>query len=256
MFALKTLAAATGLLLVRAANAQDTPSESFFYKSHDLSSLRVLENGGGAVFYDTALGNVSRPIEDILRDGGMNTIKLRLFVDPTGDDAGKYDLAGTLAQATRFVADAGFRFILNMHLSDTWGDPGRQNTPRAWPADDPAALAVAVRAYVGDTLATFCAAGAAPSIVTLGNEISRGILWPVGRFEPWEQPVENRTATFAGFARLWKAARLGVDDAVSGGACAVRPDVAMHLDAGMCCYLLSTRSFLFAFFVSPREVLA
>ncbi|CAN8105974.1 unnamed protein product [Discula destructiva] len=227
----RAIAAAAGCLIASVCAQED----SFFYKSHDLSSLRVLENGGGAVYYDTARGNVSRPIEDILRDGGMNAIKLRLFVDPTGDDAGKYDLPGTIEVAKRFVSGAGFRLILNTHLSDTWGDPGRQTIPRAWPTDLEG-LSATLRKYMSDTLTAFCDAGVAPDIVTIGNEISRGMLWPVGRFDPWEQPIENRTRTMASFARLYKAARLGIDDAVaapgSNGSCKAVPEVSMHLDAG------------------------
>lgn len=138
--------------------------------------------------------------------------------------------------AQRFVTGAGFRLILNMHLSDTWGDPGRQTIPRAWPTDDADALAATLRRYMRDTLSAFCDAGARPDLVTIGNEISRGMLWPVGRFDPLAEPLASRAASMAGFARLFRAARRGVDDAVAaagaGGTCATRPEVAMHLDAG------------------------
>ena len=48
----------------------------YFFKGHDLSSLLMLEEGG-AIYHDSARGNVTRPAEDILGDGGMNTIRLR-----------------------------------------------------------------------------------------------------------------------------------------------------------------------------------
>ena len=53
----------------------------FFYKGHDLSSLKI-EEDGGAVYKDTGRGNITRPAEDILGDGGMNTVRLRLWVNP------------------------------------------------------------------------------------------------------------------------------------------------------------------------------
>lgn len=60
-----------------------SPSKKpFFYKGHDLSSLQILEDGG-ASYKDTARGNATRPVEDILGDGGMNTVRLRLWVNPT-----------------------------------------------------------------------------------------------------------------------------------------------------------------------------
>jgi arabinogalactan endo-1,4-beta-galactosidase len=49
---------------------------TFFYKGHDLSSLKLCEDSG-STFVDTARGNRTRPAEDILGDGGMSTVRLR-----------------------------------------------------------------------------------------------------------------------------------------------------------------------------------
>lgn len=57
------------------ATAGGSP-QPFFFKGYDLSSLRMLEEGG-AVYHDSARYNVTRPAEDILGDGGMNTVRLR-----------------------------------------------------------------------------------------------------------------------------------------------------------------------------------
>lgn len=53
----------------------------YFYKGHDLSSLKIMEDGG-AIYKDTMRNNRTRPAEDILGDGGMNTVRLRLWVHP------------------------------------------------------------------------------------------------------------------------------------------------------------------------------
>lgn len=52
----------------------------FFYKGHDLRSLKLLEEGC-TIFKDTARYNQTRPAEDILGDGGMNTVRLRIWVN-------------------------------------------------------------------------------------------------------------------------------------------------------------------------------
>lgn len=39
-----------------------------FFKGHDLSSLKILENGG-AIYHDTSRHNATRFAEDILGDG-------------------------------------------------------------------------------------------------------------------------------------------------------------------------------------------
>lgn len=51
-------------------------NSSIFYQGYDLSSLLILEEGG-AIYKDTQRGNETRPAEDILIDGGMNTARLR-----------------------------------------------------------------------------------------------------------------------------------------------------------------------------------
>ena len=58
----------------------DERGNAFFYKGFDLSSLKIEEDGGGAVYKDQARGNITRPVEDILE--GMNVVRLRLWVNP------------------------------------------------------------------------------------------------------------------------------------------------------------------------------
>lgn len=49
-----------------------------FYKGYDISSL-LSEESHGVVYKDSARGNVTRPLENILGDGGMNSVRLRYF---------------------------------------------------------------------------------------------------------------------------------------------------------------------------------
>lgn len=52
----------------------------FFYKGFDLSSLKIMEDGG-AVYKNAQQGNITMPAEDMLT--GMNVVRLRLWVNPT-----------------------------------------------------------------------------------------------------------------------------------------------------------------------------
>lgn len=54
--------------------------DPFFYKGFDLSSLKIMEDGG-AVYRNAQQGNVTMPAEDML--AGMNVVRLRLWVNPT-----------------------------------------------------------------------------------------------------------------------------------------------------------------------------
>jgi arabinogalactan endo-1,4-beta-galactosidase len=86
--------------------------QPFFYKGHDLSSLKMLEEGG-YVYKDTARNNQTRAAEDILGDGGMNSVRLRIWVNPVG---GTYGLQYNLDLAKRFQ-DKGYKIYLDFHFS-------------------------------------------------------------------------------------------------------------------------------------------
>jgi arabinogalactan endo-1,4-beta-galactosidase len=53
----------------------DNCDDGCFFKGHDLSSLKLLEDGG-SIYKDTSRHNETRPAEDIVGDGGMNSVCL------------------------------------------------------------------------------------------------------------------------------------------------------------------------------------
>jgi arabinogalactan endo-1,4-beta-galactosidase len=65
------------------------------------------------IYKDTARGNLTRPAEAILGDGGMNSVRMRIWVDPVG---GLNGLEYNLVQAKRFQ-DQGFKIYLDFHFS-------------------------------------------------------------------------------------------------------------------------------------------
>jgi arabinogalactan endo-1,4-beta-galactosidase len=84
----------------------------FFFKGHDLSSLKTLEDGG-CIYKDAMRHNKTRHAEDILGDGGMNTVRLRIWVDPVGGTNG---LQYNLDLAKRFQKK-GYKIYLDFHFS-------------------------------------------------------------------------------------------------------------------------------------------
>ncbi len=71
------------LVSYRANNNSDNDCDSgYFFKGHDLSSLKLLEDGG-FIYKDMSRDNETRPAEDILGDGGMNSVRLRVWVNPS-----------------------------------------------------------------------------------------------------------------------------------------------------------------------------
>lgn len=206
---------------------KDSSCEPFFYKGHDLSSLKMLEDATEEtfIFKDTTKGNTTRLADDILGDGGMNSVRLRLWVDPPDGVCG---LPYTLELAKRFQSK-GWKIYLDFHFADSWADPQKQPIPAAWPTTlEP--LAATLREYVKDSLLAFEDAGVQLSLVSLGNEIRHGTLWPVGYVDVNIQPVEALATNFTNLATLYSAARSGVADAVAAGAS--KPEVMIHVDNG------------------------
>lgn len=115
-----------------------------------------------------------------------------------------------------------------MPLPD-WADPQKQPQPVAWPKKlHP--LAKTLRNYVSSTLQSFADDGIDISLVSLGNEIRNGMLWPLGRVSVDVEPKSARISNFTGLATLYRAARNGVDDAIAAGV--TKPQVMIHIDNG------------------------
>lgn len=68
---------------------------------------------GDCIYKDTARNNQTRPAKDILGDGGMNSVRLRVWVNPVG---GTYGLEYNLELAKRFQ-DEGYKIYLDFHFS-------------------------------------------------------------------------------------------------------------------------------------------
>lgn len=156
-----------------------------FIKGFDISSLAEVERCGGR-FYD-----YGRPDDalHILRSYGGNWARLRLWNDPydaMGGDygAGVCDLPAVLALARRAKAE-GMKWLLDLHYSDFWADPGKQTVPKAWQGMDEAELERAVYRYTRDVLCACRAANVSPDMVQVGNELTNGLLWPTGRTPNW-----------------------------------------------------------------------
>ena len=114
-------------------------------------------------------------------------------------------------------------------FSDYWADPQKQWQPSAWPTTlQP--LSSSLRHYVSSTMRAFSSAGVDLALVSLGNEIRNGMIWPLGRVSVDLESQRARTANFTGLATLYAAAREGVRDAVASGVHA--PQVMIHIDNG------------------------
>ena len=87
-----------------------------------------MENGG-IVFADQA-GRTG--IYPVLKGTGVNSIRLRVWVDPYDEKlwSGVVDVV----KRAREAFEEGMAVMIDFHYSDFFADPGRQTCPRAWAA--------------------------------------------------------------------------------------------------------------------------
>jgi hypothetical protein len=179
-------------------------------------SFEPQEEAAGAHFTDA--GNPGTALS-ILNDHGLNYVRLRLWVNPP---AGYSDLASDLRMARRIYA-AGDKLYLDIHYSDFWADPQHQNIPAAWQGQDLGQLTTTVRNYTQSVLRAFAAQDTPVDMVSIGNEIRNGILWPVGQVN-W--------STDTGWGNLVRLLKAGVTGARAGNPAGHKLLVMLHFDAG------------------------
>ena len=139
----------------------------------------------GYQFYD-AIGNKKDCLQ-LLKDRGINTIRLRVWVDPSDDKInGHCSKEETVAMALR-AQNMGMRIMIDFHYSDSWADPGKQTKPFAWKNHSFSEFLNDVYSHTEDVLKALKQVGVTPEWVQIGNEIPGGMLWPEGNSENFGQ---------------------------------------------------------------------
>ena len=179
------------------------------YVGGDISLLPSYEANGSK--YRTTTGAAITDVITFSRDNGLNAMRVRLFVDPTkAPDAEKkegvrQDLAYVTALGKR-IKDAGLKFLLDFHYSDSWADPVKQYTPDAWVTLTDLQLYDKIYNYTKECLQTLKAAGAEPDFIQTGNEISYGMCWGKRGSSSLKRCYTNNDTNWLRFTTLLKNA--------------------------------------------------
>jgi arabinogalactan endo-1,4-beta-galactosidase len=230
-----SLLVAAGGLAASSCKAKSEPPDPGFLLGADISALASRPAMAGQFRENGQPGSEI----DILARHGWNTFRLRVFVDPIRL-APMNSVANTIPVA-KLIKASGALFLLDIHYSDTWADPQHQETPEAWRSLDIGQLERKVEDYTADVIERFRAAGAMPDMVQVGNEITGGMLWPLGHvkvppssvkldagpIQALPEPYDDATQ-WDNFTRLLRAGIRGVH-AGSGGAV---PKIVIHIDCG------------------------
>lgn len=198
-----------------------------FIKGMDISMLSDLEKGG-VIYYQNGK---AKDLLEILKDNGVNLIRLRIWNDPydeNGDPYGGGENTFTLVQnMAKRIREKGMQLLLDFHYSDFWTDPKKQIKPKAWKDFTGVELGMAVYQYTERVLKDLKNMDLMPDMVQVGNELTNGFLWPEGQLPVYqyleeEQPERNYNSMFSLLEKGIQAVR-DVD---------ARTEIILHLDYG------------------------
>lgn len=142
--------------------------KTVFLRAVDISAYPeiVLAN---PVFYNSK--GVQHDFLEMLRQSGVNAVRLKLWVDP----ANRYGSFEEVKSFSETLKSQGFEIWITAHYSDTWADPGNQQTPARWAGLDFETLKDSLFAYTAKVIRDI-----QPDYIQIGNEINRGLLFPSG----------------------------------------------------------------------------
>ena len=190
------------------SSSAEPPLDFSFYRGADISTVQEYERFG-AKFYD--VDGTEKDIFSLLKNHGFNAIRLKTFVSPKAQygyaaqgcehDAEAYaDKEHVVAYAQKVKA-AGMAFLLDIHYSDNWADPGKQIIPSRWRSVQSSdALADSVYAYTYDLVSTLKQVNATPDLVQIGNETTPGIMIhvPNSSTNCWGKDVDKAPTSING----------------------------------------------------------
>lgn len=190
------------------SSSKDPAPHFSFYNGADISTVQEYEHWG-AKFYD--VDGSEKDIFTLLKDHGFNAIRLKTFVSPKAQygyaasgcdhDAEAYaDKDHIIAYAKKIKA-AGMAFLLDIHYSDNWADPGKQIIPSRWRnVKSSDAMADSVYNYTYDLISSLKQVNATPEMVQIGNETTPGILIhvPNSKTDCWGNGVDKASTAING----------------------------------------------------------
>ena len=171
-------------------NSTDTTTiaELSFYHGADISWITEMEQSGKK-FYNKA--REERECTALMKELGMDAIRLRVWVNPTDGYCNKEDVLEKAVRAQKL----GMPIMIDFHYSDWWADPGKQNIPAAWKGHTYTEILNDVDRHTREVLLYLKEqGGVTPMWVQVGNETANGLLWEVGQ-------ADKNPAQYAGIIK-------------------------------------------------------
>lgn len=159
------------LLWAATGKAQDR-----FALGVDISGTTALEARGERLYNRN--GDI-RENTALMKECGLNAIRLRVWVNPKDGFCGKEDVLDMAKRAKYYGMDV----MIDFHYSDWWADPGKQHIPAAWQYMNYGEMKYWLAAHTTEVLTLLKDHGINVKWVQIGNETTNGFLWPMGRAE-------------------------------------------------------------------------
>lgn len=192
---------ASGISAGFIGNPSAAYADSNIAKGADIGWLNQLENKG--IKWQNDYGYEQDPIQ-ILKDKGIDSIRLRVFVNPpssfewTKRDGttcylGYGDKTGVVYMAQR-AKSLGMKVLIDFHYSDHFADPAYQDKPEAWKNHNLSQLQDDVYNHTYDVMSALANVGVYPDWVQVGNETNSGMMWPDGsssNYNDWSKLINK-----------------------------------------------------------------
>ena len=152
--------------------------------------LEELEHG--AKYYD---GDIEIDPLDAFIKNGVDWMRIRIWNDPYSPEGNPY-LAGTCdldyyVKLATLAKSKGYKILMDLHYSDFWADPGKQFIPKAWRDFSIEEMEKAVYDFTNNCLRVAQENNVCPEMIQIGNEITNGMLWPLGKIYNDEKGIRE-----------------------------------------------------------------
>ena len=166
-----------------------------YAKGADVSWITELERYAYGKAFKDVNGN-KKELMTILQEIGCNSIRLRVWVDPSNTQGGFCDKKDVVTKAKRAAA-LGLRVMIDFHYSDTWCDPANQSIPASWANKSIDEVCTLLAGHTKDVLQAVKDAGVTPEWVQVGNETHTGMCWPLGQIND-----NSNTEAWANYGKM------------------------------------------------------
>ena len=185
----------TMMLCLCAVGIEAQENKEPFWLGADISGTTMHEKHGRQLY--NAKGE-PRENTQLMHEIGLNSIRLRVWVEPKDSTCNKEDVLRMALRAKKY----GMAVMIDFHYSDWWADPGQQNIPKSWAGMNYKQMKKALAKHTKETLKLLKKNDIDVRWVQVGNETTNGFLWPMGNAK--ENMEQSAGLTLAGYDAVKK----------------------------------------------------